>query len=65
MFLLLLQTIESEDDRSFVIDLYDQHYRRLLKEANFSNIIKLLFPFRYPINPETLILGGMLTNRCT
>ncbi len=34
MFLLILQTIESEDDRSFVIDLYDQHYRRLLKEAN-------------------------------
>lgn len=34
MLLLLLQTIESQDDRAFVIDLYDQHYRRLLKEAN-------------------------------
>ena len=30
---------------------------------NFWNIIRLLLPFRYPINPETLILGGMLRSR--
>ena len=34
MLLLLLQTIESEDDRAFLIGLYNQHYQLLLKEAN-------------------------------
>ena len=31
---------------------------------HFWNIIKLLFPFKYPMNPATLILGGMLTYMC-
>lgn len=34
MLLLLLQTIESEDDRAFLIGLYNQHYQLLLREAN-------------------------------
>ena len=29
------------------------------KFAYFSNIIRLLFPFRYPINCDTLYFGGM------
>ena len=32
--------------------------------AHLWNIIRLLFPFKYPINPETLILGGILTGIC-
>ena len=32
------------------------------KFACLSNIISALFPFKYPINDDTLILGGMLTN---
>ena len=35
------------------------------KFACRSNIIIALFPFRYPINCDTLYLGGMLTSRCT
>ena len=31
---------------------------------HFRNIIKLLFPFKYPMDPATLILGGMLTYMC-
>jgi len=34
MFLLMLQMIESEDDRAFLIDLYNQNYQLLLNEAN-------------------------------
>ena len=34
MFLLILQTIESEDDRAFLVDLYNQNYQLLLNEAN-------------------------------
>lgn len=30
-----------------------------------SKIIRALFPFKYPINSDTLIFGGMLTQRCT
>ncbi len=30
----------------------------------FWNIIRLLFPFRYPMKLLTLIFGGMLTSRC-
>ena len=30
--------------------------------ANLSNIIKELFPFRYPTNSATLSFGGILTN---
>lgn len=33
MFLLLLQTIESEDDRAFLEQLFDTHYVRLCKKA--------------------------------
>ena len=32
------------------------------KFACRSNIIKLLFPLRYPMNCDTLYLGGMLTS---
>ncbi len=28
----------------------------------FSNIMSELFPFRYPMKLDTLILGGMLTS---
>ena len=31
---------------------------------HFWKINSVLFPFRYPINPETLILGRILTNIC-
>ena len=34
MLLLLLQTIESEDDRAFLMDIYQQHYHKLYKEAD-------------------------------
>lgn len=34
MLLLMLQTVESEDDRAFLIDLYRQYDRLLLDEAN-------------------------------
>ncbi|CAM5201147.1 hypothetical protein UACE39S_03815 [Ureibacillus acetophenoni] len=34
------------------------------KFACRSNIIKLLLPFKYPTNEETLIFGGILTNIC-
>lgn len=34
MFLLLLQMIESEDDRAFLVDLYNQNYQLLFNEAN-------------------------------
>lgn len=30
----------------------------------FWNISNALFPLRYPMNPETLILGGILTSIC-
>jgi len=30
--------------------------------ANLSNIISELFPFKYPINSDTLSFGGILTN---
>ena len=30
----------------------------------FWNISNALFPLRYPMNPETLILGGILTKIC-
>ena len=30
----------------------------------FWNIIRLLFPFRYPMKLLTLIFGGILTSRC-
>ena len=45
------------------------HQNSRLRYANFMfphfwNIIKLLFPFKYPMNPATLILGGMLTYMC-
>lgn len=33
MFLLILQTIESEDDRAFLEQLFDAHYVRLCKKA--------------------------------
>lgn len=33
MFLLILQTIESEDDRAFLEQLFDTHYVRLCKKA--------------------------------
>ena len=33
-----------------------------LASAHLSNIIWLLFPFKYPTNPETLIFGGVSTN---
>lgn len=33
MLFFVLMTVESEDDRSFLIDLYQQHYRLLVKEA--------------------------------
>ena len=32
------------------------------KFACLSNIISALFPFKSPINDDTLILGGMITN---
>ena len=34
------------------------------KFACLSNIINELFPFKYPMNDETLILGGILTSIC-
>lgn len=34
MFLLILQTIQSEDDRAYLVDLYNQNYQLLLNEAN-------------------------------
>ena len=34
------------------------------KFAWFSKITKQLFPFKYPINCDTLTLGGILTNIC-
>lgn len=33
MFLLILQTIESDDDRAFLEQLFDAHYVRLCKKA--------------------------------
>ena len=36
----------------------------VLQIRYLSKIIRLLFPFKYPINCATLILGGMLTNMC-
>lgn len=35
------------------------------KFACLSNIISVLFPFRYPTKLDTLILGRILTNICT
>ena len=32
--------------------------------ANLPYIIRLLFPFRYPMNVDTLIFGGIETNMC-
>ena len=34
MFLLILQTIQSEDDRAYLVDLYNQNYQLLLNEAS-------------------------------
>ena len=44
------------------------HQNSLFRYANFIfpnfwNIINLSFPFRYTINPDTLILGGILTSK--
>ena len=41
----------------------------VVEDANFMfpyfwNISNALFPLRYPMNPETLIFGGMLTSIC-
>ena len=33
------------------------------QELENKNIIKVLFPFKYPMNPETLILGGILRSK--
>ena len=33
--------------------------------GNFSYIINLLFPFRYPIKLDTAIFGGISTSMCT
>ena len=41
----------------FKVDIYIY-----FKFACSSNIIKLLFPFKYPIKDDTLILGGIFNN---
>ena len=38
--------------------------RDYFKCENLSNIIRLLLPFKYPTKLETLIFGGISTNRC-
>ena len=37
----------------------------IFQVAYLSNIIKLLLPFKYPINCDTLYFGGILTSMCT
>lgn len=50
---------------SYRIYIVPLHQNSRLRYANFIfphfwYIIRLLFPFKYPINPATLILGGIL-----
>ena len=52
----------------YFVDILSLHQNSRFRYANFIfpyfwNMISALFPLRYPMNPETLILGGMLTNR--
>ena len=48
---------------------YPRHQNSLFRYwylalPHFSNIIKLLLPFRYPMKLDTAILGGISTNIC-
>ena len=43
----------------------DSDFDDWLKLSEKFDEDKLLFPFRNPINPDTLIFGGISTNICT
>ena len=55
---------------TYRIHVVARHQNSRLRYLNFrspnrSYSIRLLLPFRYPINPDTLILGGISSSICT